>query len=493
MAAPTAAQTAIFGSRIYLGRQVYVGAGTLAGGAYDPLVTYDVQTFTSASSFATLWATDSALWLVPDSSLDGTTLTLSAPNRTSLQPIVVDCRGYDITFEGNMPEAVGANGGIVVLNVRIHPTGTGFQNGAGWLFRATAIRNAMIHCLIDPNDDDDSIVCWNKPGYMTWSWCTWIAQVGGGSGDRHHISIGHSASSPDEQPIGPFTLAHCVLTDSENRGPQITSGKLHCLNTYYDTWGDNGGTFAMSIRSRGIDPANALFEGCIIQPTASSAKDFCDPSNYAANILKCDSGENLINPSAVAWTGAVNEQNTASVWDPSASYPYQIDDPGSVLADYATSVLVPRAQNVLIIEQGGTLDGVTDANVSGKTLTLTLRGGQTWLAAGASFDAARAAILDAVVGYLAGTTSQVLTGDTICSTVANVVRTSSTVVTITMDTNPTIAGDVEVHFEGTAGIDSGDYLIAWNPQTIIQTGTPAATPPQPNAGGTLRGRRLLAV
>lgn len=85
----------------------------------------------------------------------------------------------------------------------------------------------------------------------------------------------------------------------------------------------------------------------------------------------------------------------------------------------------------------GTIIGANEADIvaGGKTIILTLTG-DTWVAAGATFDAQRANIiagLDSAQSELLGwdNTVKVLQG------VAGVVRTSNTVVTITLDARPT--------------------------------------------------------
>lgn len=145
----------------------------------------------------------------------------------------------------------------------------------------------------------------------------------------------------------------------------------------------------------------------------------------------------------------------------------------------------------------GTITTATEANIvaGGKTIILTLTG-DTWVAAGVLFDAQRSAIimgLDSAQAEALGwdNTVKVLQG------VAGVVRTSNTVVTITLDARPTYSVTANETITATvpaSALTGGVALVAAPTFTVTDSGGATVYIPiiGKGFGMTLAGSRGLA-
>lgn len=140
--------------------------------------------------------------------------------------------------------------------------------------------------------------------------------------------------------------------------------------------------------------------------------------------------------------------------------------------------------------------GVTEAEIitGGQTIILTLTNG-TWAAAGTVFDALRQSFLDALTSSSSGTFSFRTAVAAICA-VTDVVRTSSTVVTITLDAAATygiVADDtVTVRVPANTVVNSNSATIkaAITPVTAPTFVVTAATPTVAITGTIVAGGAL---
>ena len=492
MVEPTTSQKRIFANRWYLGKQTYFGAGH---NAYSAATTYTIVNVTTVAEFRTAYSAAANNWITFDSSLDGTTMnfaTTRATRNSRTNPCVVDARGRDITFQGQGASSNNSDN-IVWLNVKMDINGSGNQNNYKYQFNGC--ENVFMAFLeFESNDDDDTMELGTNEngGNVTMAWSRFNNTGQGGSNDRHYINASVGANS-STAPTGPGTIAFCYLENVNNRGPTARGSQIHVLGTYYDDWGSNGAANPKSDVNASIDGGNVLVENSVLRGGADT-NNFTNTTNDPNNDIVCDvvttgSGACLVDPES-RWNGSLNEIRPGNVWTP--GYEYNYVNLGTALADYATTIIEPRADNILQITMSGTLDTSDEDDVSTKTIILTLPSSQSWVASGATFNAQRQNIIDSLYGYSEG--SLIIDGGDMLSVVTGVVRTSDQVVTITLDTNPTINGTVEVHWEGSSGITGGNYLATWNVATVNDAAAAPLAPPLPRGAGAniKRGRRVLA-
>lgn len=271
-----------------------------------------------------------------------------------------------------------------------------------------------------------------------------------------------------------LTTHHNYYAGTRQRHP-LVMGNVHSVNNYI-RWGtlegicghhttENAPLFG-STKPCEIWSENDTFDAAVASGEQGSGVDYHDTRSRGK----------ITGARSLNGVTQLRQQNSTLVSDFHAMYitPFT---PHTASATHDTFVQ-RRAGARMRVTMSGTLNGKTSDALVGETVVLQFSANDPLPAAGSAFDAVRQSIID---GFKIVGDATFDPGDLFTS-VSNIVRTSSTVVTCTVSGNLALEDDSQLYWEEDP---TGTWLCAWNPQTIIASGGEPEPPEDPDSDITI--------